>query len=184
MRGVLLPFLFAATTVLPAQVPAEAPQRLAFSDAIALQLSKAQVLELALRAWEYSFGQEPGAEVLQVDSANGRIEGAARVNFRSTGLGAREATMGVIAYRITLEARNGQCLVRISHLEHTGNKMATGGAVDIGPIYAGARPLTKVPGISQGTAQRLHADMRTQATAKIQEAIHTFAARMRLLAAP
>ena len=182
MPRALLPFFFTCALAASAQVDLGAGTLLTFSDAIALQLSKAQAFELSLQAWEYSFGQQPGATLLQVDTANGRIEGSARVNFRSTGLGSREATMGAISYRITVEARNGQCLVRIAQLEHTGNRSAPGGGVDLGPIYAGERPVRKTAGISQGTAQRLNADMRTQATGKVQEAMHAFASRLRLLA--
>lgn len=184
MRGALLFLFLAAAVSLNAQDPAKTPQPLGFSDAIALQLSKAQVMKSAMSAWEYSFGQQPGARILATDSANGRIEGAARVNFRSSTLGAREATLGVIAYRITLEARNGQCLVRVSQVEHTGNRTATGGGVDLGTIYADDRPATPIPGISMGTARRLHEDMRNQATVKIQTTMRAFASKLRALAAP
>lgn len=184
MRLALFPLLLAWSMAAWAQVPTSAGQPLAFSDAIALQRSKAQVLDLALKTWTYTFGQEPGAVMLQVDSSNGRVEGSARVNFRSSALGAREATLGVITYRISLEARNGQCLVRIAQLEHTGNRNAPGGGVNLGTIYAGQRPPGPVRGISQGSAQRLHADMRDQATEKIQGAMRAFAARLRLLAQP
>lgn len=183
MPRALFPLFFVCSLAASAQVNSGTGTLLTFSDAIALQLSKAQAFELSLRAWEYSFGQQPGAVLLQVDTANGRIEGSARVNYRSTGLGSREATMGAIVYRITIEARNGQCLVRIAQLEHTGNQAAPGGGVDLGPIYVGDRPVQKTRGISQGSAQRLHADMRDQATRKVQEAMHAFAARLRLLAA-
>ena len=184
MRLALLHLLLALPMAAGAQAHSPAGQALAFTDAIALQRSKAQVLELALKAWTYTFGQEPGAAMLQVDSTNGRIEGSARVNFRSTALGAREATLGVIAYRISLEARNGQCLVRITQLEHTGNRNAPGGGINMGTIYAGQRPPGPVRGISQGSVQRLHDDMRGQASEKIQGAMPAFAARLRLLAQP
>lgn len=182
MPRALLPFLFAWTLSATAQDTHAPGSLLSFNDAIAVQLSRSQGIKLAFKAWEYSFGQQPGATILLLDTTNGRIEGSARVNFRSTGLGSREATMGTISYHITVEAHNGQCSVRVAQLEHTGNRSAPGGGVDLGSVYAGERPIQKTPGVSQGSAQRLNEDMRTQATSKIQEAMRAFAARLRLLA--
>lgn len=157
----------------------EAHRPLVLTDAIGLPLSSTQVFKAALGAWPYSFGQEPGARLLLQDTVSGSIRGTARVNFRSTGLGSREESMGVITYDITIQAENGQCLVRINHFFHTGNKNAMGGGVDLGPIYAGERPPEKVRGISMGTATRLHEDMRKQAQAHVGEVMKAFAAGMR-----
>ena len=157
----------------------EANRPLVLTDAIGLPMSSTQVFNAAVSAWAYSFGQEPGARLLLQDTVSGTIQGTARVNFRSTGLGSREESMGVITYNITIQAKNGQCEVRINHFLHTGNKNAIGGGVNLGPLYAGDRPPEKVPGISMGTATRLHADMRRQAQAHVGEVMKTFAAGIR-----
>lgn len=87
--------------------------------------------------------------------------------------------MGVINYQVFIQAENGQCRVRISHFTHTGNRNATGGGVDLGLLYAGQRPQESVQGISMGTANRLHADMRAQSRAHMDEVIKTFFAALR-----
>ena len=149
------------------------------TDAIALPLSSAQIFNEALKQWRYTFGQEPGANLVMQDTATGTIQGTARINFRSSGLGSREETMGVITYEVAIQAENGQCRVRTSHFQHTGNRNSIGGGIDLGLLYAGDRPQEKIPGISMGTAQRLHADMCRRAQVHIGEVIKTFAARMR-----
>ena len=174
--------LVSAMQVLPQDGATETSPPLVITDATAVQLSKSQVFQAALDAWTYSFGQEPGVKVITRDTVAGRIEATARVNYRSQGLGSREQTMGVINYTITIQAENGQCQVRISHLYHVGNRNAPGGGIDLGTIYSGPRPLERTQGISAGTAQRLHEDMREQATARIKEVMKRFSSDMRMSA--
>lgn len=185
MRAALILLLSAyAAQAVPQVAGLDGPRPLVITDAVALPLSKAQVFAAALDAWEYSFGQEPGAKLTDRDTTNCRIEGVARVNFRSAQLGSRQGSMGVINYNITIQAENGQCQVRISHLAHTGNRNAPGGAIDLGTIYGGERPKEPVPGVSGGTADRLHADMRTQASAHLNEVMKRFASAMRRASEP
>jgi hypothetical protein len=180
------PLAIAALLLLPclglAQVDTVAAQPLVLRDAIGLQLSRMQVYNAAVRAWTYTFGQEPGAKVELEDAANGLLEGTARFNYRSSMLADREETMGVITYHVTIQAENGQCRIHISQVQHTGNRNAMGGGIDIGPIYAGARPKTRIRGISLGTAQEVHADMRMQVSAELRKVMNAFAARMRAAA--
>ena len=171
--------LSGALQAMPQESPLDAPRPLVINEAVALPLSMAQV-ELAARdAWQYSFGQQPGAQLMLVDAGTGRVEGIARFNYRSSSVGSREQTLGVITYKISIQAENGQCRIRISHFLHSGNKNAPGGSVDLGAIYTGPRPSERVPGISLGTAQRLHQDMRTQVSAQVREVIKVFSSRMR-----
>lgn len=181
MRAALSMLLLAsALQVLPQDGTMETSLPLVITEATTVQLSKSQVFQAALDAWTYSFGQEPGAKVIARDTVAGRIEATARVNYRSTGVGSREETMGVINYTITVQAENGQCQVRITHLYHVGNHNAPRGGINLGTLYAGARPVERTPGISAGTAQRLHADMREQATARIKEVIKRFSSDLRM----
>ncbi len=173
----LLPCLTKAQTD---TVPA---RPLILQDAIGLQLSRMQVYAAAQEAWAYTFGQEPGAKVDLKDAENGLLEGTARFNYRSNFLVDREETMGVITYHITIQADNGQCRVRITQITHTGNRNAMGGGIDMGPIYAGDRPLIKIPGMSLGSAQKVHADMRMQVSIQIHKVMNAFATRMRTAAA-
>lgn len=185
MRAALtLLLLVWALRAVPQDPGLDGPRPLVITDAVALPLSKAQIYSAALSAWEFSFGQEPGAKLTLRDSSNKRIEGMARVNFRSSQLGSRQGSMGVINYTITIQAENGQCQVRINHLSHTGNRNAPGGPIDLGTIYMGERPAGPVPGVSKGTAARLHSDMRTQATAHIGNAMKLFASALRRASVP
>lgn len=177
------PLAILALLLLPclamAQLDTVPARPLVLQDAIALQLSRLQVYSAILDAWTYTFGQEPGAKVVLKDAENGLVEATARFNYRSNILADREETMGVIIYHITIQADNGQCKVRISQVQHTGNRNAMGGGIDIGPIYEGERPMTRIPGISLGTAQKVHADMRMQVSTQVRNAMNAFAVRMR-----
>jgi len=183
MRPVAILALLLLPRLAMAQVDTARAQPLVLQDAIGLQLSRMQVYSAALEAWTYTFGQEPGAKVDLKDAANGLVTGTARFNYRSNLLASREETMGVITYHITIQADNGQCKVRISQVQHTGNRNAMGGGIDIGPIYDGDRPMTRIPGISLGTAQKVHADMRLQVSTQVRSVMNAFAARMRAASA-
>ena len=121
------------------------------TEAVALPLSKAQIYAAAVDAWEFSFGQEPGAKLTDRDTSNNRIVGVARVNYRSAQLGSRLGSMGVINYNITIQTENGQCQVRISHLSHTGNRNAPSGAIDLGDDHTETDP----GGSRGGSGQRV-----------------------------
>ncbi len=180
MRAALfLTLLLWAAGAFPQDIQPADARPLVITDAIAMPLSRSQILQAALKSWPYSFGQEPGARMILVDTANGSIKGMARFNFRSTGVGSREESMGVVSYTIAIEAENGQCRVRVGHLNHTGNHNAPGGGIDMGLLYADKRPQTPVPGISMGTANRLHDDMRAQVQARANEVLKVFLGAMR-----
>lgn len=185
MRTVLTLLLIACVLrAVPQDAGLDGPRPLVITDAVALPQSKAQIYAAALSAWDLSFGQEPGAKLTLRDTANKRIEAVARVNYRSSQLGSRQGSMGVINYIIIIQAENGQCRVRISHLSHVGDRNAPNGPIDLGTIYAGERPVGAVPGVSKGTAERLHSDMRAQATAHIGDVMKRFASAMRRAADP
>lgn len=175
-------FLLGALWAMPQEGYLDGPRPLVINEAVALPLSSAQVMQAALGAWAFSFGQQPGASPVPEQADAGRLEGAARFNYRSSTLGSREQTLGVIHYQVSLHAENGQCRIRIAHFTHVGNKNAPGGPVDLGTIYAGDRPAEPVRGVSSGSASRLHEDMRTQVTAHLRDVIKVFSARIRLLA--
>ncbi len=171
--------LLGALWVIAQESTFDGPRPLVITEAVALPLSMAQVEQAARSAWLYSFGQEPGARLVMEDQGTGRVEGLARFNFRSSTIGSREQTMGVINYKISIQAENGQCRIRVSHFAHIGNKNAPGGSVDLGTIYTGSRPVERIPGISLGTAERLHEDMRTQVSAHLRDVIKAFSANLR-----
>lgn len=151
------------------------------SEDIGLAMNKAQVLAAAQDAWSGSFGQEPGGQIVLVDADNGLLEGTARMNYRSRMLMGREETMGAIAYQVTVQATNGQCHVRIHDLRHTGNRGAKGGGINAGLIMEGSAPLEHYPGVGLNISKRMHADIREAATARLQETMRRFVARLRLL---
>ena len=159
--------------------PGEAPGALSFNDAVGLPMSRGQILSSALDAWEYTFGQEPGAHLERVDKEIGVIEGTARLNYRSAMLLVREETMGSINYRVSITAENGQCILRVSNLVHVGNHGAQGGGIDIGTILSGDGPVARPPGVSPWHARGIHAEIRDRSTARIGELMQAFTARLR-----
>ena len=148
---------------------------------VGLAMNKAQVFAAVREAWTASFGQEPGATISLQDPENGLVEGAARVNYRSRMLMGREETMGAVNYRVTIQATNGQCHVRVHDLRHTGNRGARGGGLSIGAIMEGEAPLEHYPGMGLGPSRRIHADVRQAAADRVQETLRRFVARLRLL---
>lgn len=158
----------------------EGPRPLVVVESVALPLSMAQVEKAVRTAWPFTFGEEPGAKVLEDEPGAGRLEASARFNYRASTVGNRQQTLGVINYHISISAENGQCKVRIGQFAHTGNANAPDGPVSMGPLYEGARPPERVPGISLGTADRLHADMRQQVVAHVRAVIGRFAQRLRM----
>lgn len=160
--------------------PELAPRLLVVKEAIALPQSMAQIGKAATKAWPYSFGQEPGSRIVLDDPSTGRLEGVARFNFKSSTTANRPGTLGIIEYRVGIQAENGLCRILISQFVHTGNRNAPGGAIDLGHVYAAERPPERVPGISRGAAQRLNEDMRNQLRAHLGEVIKTFRMQLRV----
>lgn len=163
--------------------PVEAPMT-AFTDAVGLSLSKAQVIDKALAAWEYSFGLEPGARILSVDRESGTIEGEARFKYKSTMLIGREQSLGSVTYKVTISAHNGQCAVRVHDLMHTGNRASPHGPLDAGPVHDGVWPLLHYPSIGLSASRKLHDDIRARSGERITAVLRTFSARLRLLEGP
>lgn len=163
------------------RVADSAPGQFMLSEDIGLPMNKAQVMAAAQDAWGASFGQEPGAQLTLVDPDNGLIEGSARMNYRSKMLMGREETMGTVTYQVTVQAKNGQCHIRVHNLLHTGNRGAKGGGINAGTLMEGTAPDEHYEGVSLGMSRRMHADIRDVATTRIREAMRRFAARMRLL---
>jgi hypothetical protein len=67
---------------------------------------------------------------------------------------------------------------------HNGNQNATGGPLDVGPIYAGVRPGGRVPGYSLLRVRALHDEIREVASERLAELMRAFAARMRQAGQP
>ncbi|MBS1936838.1 MAG: hypothetical protein JSS84_03390 [Bacteroidetes bacterium] len=180
MRLACTILLVACSLAASPQPAGTAPRPLVVVESVALPLSMAQVEKAARAAWPFTFGEEPGAKVLEDAPGSGRLEGSARFNFRASTVGNRLQTLGVINYHISISAENGQCKLRFGQFTHTGNANAPGGAVSIGPLYEGDRPLDPVPGIGILVAARLHEDMRQQVVAHVREVAGRFAQRLRM----
>ncbi len=149
------------------------------SEDIGLAMNKAQVLAAAQQAWAATFGLEPSGQLSLVDTDNGLLEGTARMNYRSKLLMGREETMGVVTYQLTVQAKNGQCHVRVHNLRHTGNRSAQGGGIHMGLVLDGPAPAEHYPGVGLGVSRRMHGDLRDAATARLGEVLRRFSARLR-----
>lgn len=181
MRVTAVSFLlFLGLSAACAQSDAEPPSgALVLNEVVGLHLSRNQIYDAALDAWTWTFGQEPGAHVDVQDRATGVIEGHARFNFRSQGITAREESMGPVTYQVVVRADNGQCTIRITRFVHVGNHNAQQGGLDLGPIYTGDRPNTRIPGYSLKFIQRLHAEVRDRLNERVGEVLRAFAGRLR-----
>lgn len=157
---------------------------LTFSRTWTIPLSRAKVFEAAQLAWQRSFGLEPAARLGAQDAGLGSMEGSARVNFRSTVLTAREETMGSITYRVSVQAGNGECTVRITQLVHHGNRKALKGGMSFGTLTATIIPPGEHPGISHRNTVRIWADIKQQAQARIEQLLNTFGAVLKDAGAP
>lgn len=176
--GALLLLLVAGSTW-GQELPTGSARPLTITQAVAVPLSATQLMPAVREAWDYSFGQEPGARIVSEDPGAGMLEGVARFNFKAEAVGVRLASLGVINYRITIQTENGVCKVRIGQFEHVGNANAPEGPVSLGRIYAGGRPRERVPGVSRSVAQRLNDDMRTQVDTRLASVIGSFFSRLR-----
>lgn len=154
------------------------------TDEVGLPANRAQLMAAARLAWRFTFGQQPGAHVDGMNDTLGTIQGSARLPYRSTLLQAREESQGSVSYRITIMVDNGHCSVRLYDLRHTGNREAQGGGVDVGTIYTGEAPEKHLPGLNLSVSRRLHADVRTACSAKLEELLRAFASALRANVGP
>ncbi|MBL7963140.1 MAG: DUF4468 domain-containing protein [Flavobacteriales bacterium] len=181
------PLLSLTLVLLPAGAQEPAPPSgaaLSFARSYHLPRSSAQVYDEALAAWQMTFAREPGAKLERTDKEAGVLEGTARMNYRSAMLTAREETMGVITYRVLIQAGNGECRVLITTLKHSGNRITPGGGKDFGLLAEGVRPVKPVPGLGARNQERIYADMKTQASSHLDNLLRAFGSLVRRSAEP
>ena len=179
----LLVVLALPITVLRAQ-PVDSLAALAFSQTFTVPLARAQTFDAATLAWQRTFGKEPGAKLATSDRETGLMEGGARINFRSIMLTAREETMGTISYRVTIQAGNGECTVRVTRLVHTGNASAMKGGLSFGTLLGTASPPGDHRGVSHRNAVRIWEELKTTADERIKTLLNAFGSTLRQASFP
>jgi hypothetical protein len=152
---------------------------LSFTRSVSVPLNALKLYDRALEAWTWTFGQEPGAQLLRADREQGVIEGIARVNFRSEMLTNREESMGTIQYRVIINIRPGESRTVVTELNHTGNRNAPRNGIHLGLVTRSIAPAGRVPGMGRSNAIRLYAEVKQQATARIQTVMQSFDSRLR-----
>ncbi len=157
---------------------------LGFSRALSIPMNAVRMYDRAMEAWTWTFGKEPGATLKRHDRDQGVIEGTARIPFRSSMLTGREETMGILQYRITIHVRAGECRTVVSEVVHTGNRSTARGGIHLGTLTRGQMPAGRVGGLGRGNVVRLHGEMKTTATERINTVIQAFESRMRAYAEP
>ena len=150
-----------------------------FSHTFTAPLSRAQLFDAAQIAWQRSFGLEPAAKLAVADRENGVLEGTARMNYRSALLTAREETMGVVTYRVTVAAANGECSVRVTQLLHTGNRNAMHGGLSFGLLTGAMVPTAPHPGVSHRNAVRIYGELKEQAGQRVNDLVNAFGSTLR-----
>lgn len=165
-----------------AQAPA-APSAMQFARTVSLPLSKARVAALVPAAWDNSFGLDEGARIAaQPDGSS--FEGGAWHPFRPALLEGREQASGRLSYRVSIQADNGSCQVRVAHVTHRGSPSAKGGAIDLGVLREAPPADLRVPGLSRSRAQKLYQEAVDAANARITELLGRFEATLRERAGP
>ncbi|HOZ41088.1 MAG TPA: hypothetical protein PLL25_09805 [Flavobacteriales bacterium] len=185
MRALLLLLLVSLATLLCAQeTPAGEGSALSFSRSVNVPLNGVQLYDKALDAWNWTFGREPGAKLLQSKREDGTLDGFARFNFRSAMLTMREESMGTVQYKVVIRIVPGECRVLVTELVHSGNASTSLGGVHIGPISRGKDPLSRTPGLSRSNAQRLLAELQERSIQRVEALLNGFEARLRASAEP
>lgn len=180
--GISALFLFLAACGM-AQTDAGGPA-LAYTRTIHVPLNAVLLFDRSLDAWNWTFGQEPGAKLLLSDRSGGVIEGSARVNFRSAQLSLRDETMGVIQYRAMISIKAGECRISISELTHTGNRGTPRGGLHMGLLARGDMPLKKVRGAAGGSVRKAYEEIKQVSESRVQALLQAFEARLRASSEP
>ncbi len=180
LRSLLLsPLLVLSAATYPQTLSSDTTAAISFSRSISVPLNSVKLFDKATDAWNWTFGQEPGAQLLRSERENGILEGNARVNFRSQMLSNREESMGVIQYRIIINVKAGECRTTVTELTHHGNYKAPRNGVHLGLLTRSMAPLQRVPGMSRGNSIRLYTEVKELATQRVQELMRAFDARLR-----
>lgn len=165
-------------------LPVDTNAALTVSASVSVPLNHVQVLEKAREAWKASFGTEPGARLEPPDTDASTFDGVAYLRFRSEQLVGREETMGIITYRVQVQARNGTCHVLVTDFRHVGNREAFRGPTDVGLLTRNTAPPRKIKGMGRRNGQELWDDMKRVARLRAEELVAAFGANLRQLAGP
>jgi hypothetical protein len=180
LRAVLATLALAPWVLAHAQgMGMDSAAALRFSRSVSIPLNAAGIFDKAEEAWTWTFGREPGAVLRRSDRAAGVLEGTARVPFRSTMLMGREESMGVVTYRVSIHVRAGECRTVVSELTHQGNTTTPRGGIHLGLLTNGAEPPGRVGGMSRATIRRLYAEVKEVGSARVEQLMRSFEARMR-----
>lgn len=157
---------------------------MSFNRSVSVPLNAVQLYDKALEAWNWTYGNEPGAKLLRSDREQAVLEGVARLNFRSEMLTMREESMGVVSYHITIRIKPGECTTHITEIVHTGNRNTSFGGVHLGLLPQGTTPIKRTPGMGKANAERLLAEVKGAATTRIQGLMAAFESRLRASSEP
>ena len=158
--------------------PSDPGVELTYARSISVMLTNEQLHDLALDAWTWTFGTQPGARIIRNDRSTGAIEATARFNFRSSMLTMREETMGVVEYKVTIRAGDGECRVQVTDVTHTGNRSTTMGGVHAGVLtreHGGRR----IRGMSRAHGMELRGELLEAGDRNIGAMLDGFEARLR-----
>jgi hypothetical protein len=151
---------------------------LSISGSIAVNASTDDVIKRMNRAWKYSFGQEPAAKIL-IKGPN-ELKASAQFYFKSETVTARNDTRGVISYQVTLKAVAGKCLYEIHQFVHRGNTTVRSGGIHFGRLMEGADPGGQVRGLGRKNTQRIHEEMKSQVSARLDKVLLIFKQQLML----
>lgn len=182
-RALLPILLLLLSTRVPAQLQ-DSTAALRFTRSVSVPLNALRLYDVALDAWTWTWGRQPGATLRRADRQEGVIEGEAQVPFRSQMLTGREESMGIVRYRVVVRVKAGECLTVVSDMAHTGNRTTPRGGVHLGSLTQGEMPTVRVPGMGRNNVVRLYAEVKQVSTEHIRQVMQAFDARLRAMAEP
>lgn len=182
MSRLLYILLFSLSTAIGATQPlsTDEPVALTITRSVSVPLNSLQLFDKALESYKWTFGKEPGAELIRSDRASGVIEAIARVNFRSDQLSMREESMGVIRYKILINTHAGEGTVLVTEFIHKGNHGTSRAGIDLGLLTIGATPNDPPKRMAHSNLVKLYSDAKESANDHVLKVMQDFCSRIRV----
>ncbi|MBP6312448.1 MAG: hypothetical protein WAR83_00870 [Flavobacteriales bacterium] len=173
-------FLLCACSGAAQSISTDVPVALTVTRSVSVPLNAVQLFDKAMESYKWTFGKEPGAQLIRSDRESGEIEAIARVNFRSDQLSMREESMGVIGYKILIKTHAGECSLLITEFVHRGNHGSRRAAIDLGLLTLSSEPIDPPIRMAHSNLVKLYSNAKESANDRVLKVIQDFCSRIRV----
>ena len=175
-------FLFVLSTYTGVTQPisTDVPVALTVTRSVSVPLNTLQLFDKAMESYKWTFGKEPGAQLIRSDRESGIIEAIARVNFRSDQLSMREESMGVIGYKILINTHAGECTVLVTEFIHKGNHGPNRAAIDLRLLTISTAPIDPPIRMAHSNLVKLYSNAKESANDRVLKVMQDFCSRIRV----